>query len=181
MGVPENLYGRQVNNLRGAFTASALNATWNHVLGHLTPDVEIVFRWAAYSLTFDEDTVDETALSKLLAEIQALQTDPALAGLPPAFRELIGMHLNAILDAITAISLTGIGPLQKAVQDLVVFAVTRNDDLRAEESQITEEDKPFLAKAFSAIKGAVDVVSTGVKTAENLQKIYAFATALLHG
>lgn len=171
-GFPTHLYETQVGKARNAFTPSALNSQWNHVIAHVTPDVELAFMWAAYALPDDDDQIIDAILNDLSEEINSLKSDSMLAKLPQAFRDLITKYLDAILDAISNYSITGSEPLQKAVKDLAVKIILEEELLNAESSHVTKEAEPYFKKTKLFIKKTVDVVVAAGKGADGIDKVW---------
>lgn len=174
LNFPEHLYASQVQSARNAFTASALNQSWNHVISQVTPEVKLAFNWMAFALPDQSDALDKEALDRLLGVLSAVSNDPLLQTLPTVWRELIERHINAILDALSAQPITGSAPIEKAVKDLATDLVIHSDELA--ETSVSSEGKPFLKKAFGAVKTAVDIAVKTEKTIAAIEKLYKLAS-----
>ena len=167
---PEHLYVSQVQSARNAFTASALNQSWNHVTSQITPDVKLAFDWMAFALPDQNDALDNEALVSLLGVLNAISNDPLLQTLPAVWKELIERHVKAIIDALSAQPITGSAPVEKAVKDLATDLVVHADDLA--EVSVPKEAEPFLKKAFSAVKTTIDLAVKSEKTITSIDKLY---------
>lgn len=172
---PEHLSFQQISSARNAFSTSALNNSWSHVKNHITPDVELAFKWAAYALADEANQIDDATLASLREEINSLKSDPLLAKMPPTLRDLITKYLNAILEAIVAYPLAGRAPFQKAAEDFAVKIIVENDALVAETTHVSKEAESFYKTAKNVIKKTFDVVSTTSKGVEAIDKIWKIA------
>jgi hypothetical protein len=176
LSFPEHLYSQRVNTARNAFSPSALNNSWSHVLNNVTPDVELAFMWAAYAMPDEIDQLDASTLAEFKEQIISLKSDPMLAKLPPTLRDLITKYFESILDAISTYSITGNAPFEKAATDLTVKIILEKDTLEAETTQVTKEAEPFFKQAKSFIKKTVDVVVATGKGADAIDKVLKLAT-----
>lgn len=176
LSFPDHLYSQQVSTARNAFSPSALNNSWNHVLGNITLDVELAFKWAAYAIPDEIDQLDASKLAEFKEEIFSLKSDPMLAKLPPTLRDLITKYFDDILNAISTYSITGNTPFEKAATDLTVKIILEKDTLEAETTQVTKEVEPFFKQAKSFIKKTVDVVVATGKGADAIDKVLKLAT-----
>lgn len=174
LNFPEHLYASQVQSVRNAFSTSALNQSWAHVSQHITPDVKLAFDWMAFALPDQGDTLDAEALKNLLGVLKDISTDPLLQTLPTVWKELIERHINAILDALSAQPITGSAPVEKAVKDLAAELVIHSEELS--QAAIPKEAKPFLKKAFGAVKTTIDVAVKSAKTIDAIEKLYKLAS-----
>lgn len=176
LSFPEHLFSRQVSVARNAFSPSALNNSWSHVLNHVTPDIELAFMWAAYAIPDEVDQLDPSTLAEFKEEIISLKSDPMLAKLPPMLRDLISKYFDNILEAISTYSITGNAPFEKAATDLTVKIIVEKDTLEAETTQVTKEVEPFFKQAKSFIRKTVDVVVATGKGADAIDKVLKLAT-----
>lgn len=167
---PEHLYVPQVQSARNAFTVSALNQSWSHVIHQITPDVKLAFDWMAFALPDQNDALDKEALASLLDVLNAVSNDPLLQTLPTVWKELIQRHIQAILDALSAQPITGSTPIEKAVKDFATDLVVHADDLA--EVSVAKEAAPFLKKAFRAVKTTIDLTVKSEKTIASIEKLY---------
>ncbi len=173
-GFPDHLYVRQVEPARNAFTASALNAQWSHVTGQVTPEVKLAFDWIAYALPDQKDDVDKVALASLLEALNDIANDELLDSLPLAWKELVERHISAILGALSEQPITGSGPVERAVKDLVTDLVVHGDELEA--APVADEAKAYLKKALGVIGKTVDVAVKSEKILTSIEKLYKLAS-----
>lgn len=173
---PSSLFTRQLAQARNAFTPSALNSNFNHVTGHITSDVVLAFKWAAFALPDEGEKLKPESLDALITEVAGLLDDPALRALPQILRDVLIEHLTAILTALRGCPVTGLEPLQKAVKDLGLELATNKDRFDAATNSANVESKPFLDRTKAFMKKSVAAASMAGKGAEGVEKVWKLAS-----
>jgi hypothetical protein len=173
---PSSLFARQFTQARNAFTPSALNSNFSHVTGHVTTDVVLAFRWAAFALPDEGEQLKPESLDALITEVAALLDEPALQGLPQVLRDKLIEHLTAMLIALRGCPVTGSEPLQKAVKDLGLDLATNKDSFDTAIESADARSKPFLDRTKAFIRKAVEAASIAGKGAEGVEKVWKLAS-----
>lgn len=173
---PKALFAGQFSKARNAFTPSALNSNFNHVIGHVTPEVVLAFKWAAFALADEGTQLNAESLHALIAEVTGLLADPSLQALPAVLRDLLVEHLTAILSALEGYPLTGSEPLQKAVKDLGIDLAADKEGIDAATDCADGEGKPVLSRAKAFFRKAVEAASVAGKGADGVEKVWKLAS-----
>ena len=172
---PETLFLKEFSRARSAFTPSALNANFNHVRDHLTSDVLLAFKWAAFALPDEGEALKSERLQELTDQVAAQLKDNALQALPEGLRSFLTEHLTAILNALRGYSVAGVEPLQKAVKDFGVELVANRDAINTATASADDQAEPILSRTKALIRKVVETASLAGKGADGVEKVWKFA------
>lgn len=174
LGVPEPLYYDCVSVLREWLSPANLNQHWSSYREQVrSKSVEIVLKWAAWSLTqFDEPDVDPDVMSRLQADVEAQEQRLADTALPYALREMLERQVADLKAALLLYRVKGMQPIVEAVNKSVGEVRNASEELVAE----CEVDKP--GKAQEVFKKALELVTNAGRVADAGSKVVKFGADL---
>lgn len=175
LGAPPQLFDRYASILRNSFTPIQLASTWaNHKNAGSEPMLQTL-RWASWALEkFNENDIDAATFEKLLVDLAAQDErlqDPAI---PPAMKEMLQRHANALRVSLQLYKIQGVSPIREAVHTAVgeVISEKRLDDDMLKGSN--EPTKTAVTKGLEVLTRIAEVADKGSKVAKFAQEMYGW-------
>lgn len=173
---PEELFRRQFGKVREAFRPALMHQPFSHARTNLDEAARLCVHWTAFALPDEGDVVESQKAKDLTTLLDELLGNALLADLPQSVRNVVEVHLRAILDALAMVDITGPEPLQKAAKAAATDLVIHADEIDAYAKSAPEQQSGFMKKCGSALKQAMEAASLGGKGAEGVEKIWKLVT-----
>lgn len=173
---PEVLFRRQFGKLREAFRPALMHQPFAHARGNLDEAARLCIDWVGFALPDEGEALDPSEAQMLANQLEELLASPLLADLPSSVRDLLAVHLRAVLEAIAMADIEGAAPLQKAAKAAATDLVIHADEIDACARSASDGQSTFLKRCGSALKHAMEAASLGGKGAEGVEKMLKLAT-----
>ena len=165
-GISEHMYVPYFNRIEHALSPISLGAHWSGVKPHLGQDALVALAFCSEILPHEEDEVELSELTKLLAEIEELEEALRKATIPTTLKVVIQRQLDLIRTAISGYKIVGARPLREAARAAMVEMLVHKEELK--QHSHTPEVTKFgeLVKRANKIGDAV-IKAKGVIEAGN--------------
>lgn len=137
--------------------------------------VTLTFGWAACVIETNSEIIDYELIAEILSELMTLKTLMSSTNLPAETRILFKRLIDSLERAAIEANFTGLGPIKRAVREAKHDAEDVSDQLKQENTNMSDGHKDFLTSA----SGVFEKVGKIVSGAKEVAAIVAPAVAIL--